>query len=176
MNQLDIFTFYHWIYWKPYFNLTLVKGTLKKYCSLTLKKMAGYSQAGDTRIPLPRKSLWTPQKKCRLQSWTLYKSCGLSLSFYNNTLRKFLQIQRQSGDLNKSNFAIGWLDQSAGQYHRPSNAQKECLILKYKYIQNPWYSYLLPQINFSHLKNFTQEKNGQFLFYFTIFVKWAFYM
>ena len=31
-------------------------------------------QAGDTRIPLPRKSLWTPQKNCRLQSWTLYES------------------------------------------------------------------------------------------------------
>ena len=32
------------------------------------------SQAGDTRIPLPRKSLGHLQKNCRLQSWTLYKS------------------------------------------------------------------------------------------------------
>ena len=31
-------------------------------------------QAGDTRIPLPRQSLGHPQKNCRLQSWTLYKS------------------------------------------------------------------------------------------------------
>ena len=35
---------------------------------------AGLSQAGDTRIPLPRKSLGALTTNCRLQSWTLYKS------------------------------------------------------------------------------------------------------
>ena len=47
-------------------------------------------------------------KKLSIAKLDFAQVCGLSLNFYNNTLRKF-RIQRQSGDLNKSNFAIGWL-------------------------------------------------------------------
>ena len=47
-------------------------------------------------------------KKLSIAKLDFVQVCGLSLNFYNITLHKFLQIQRQSGDLNKSNFAIGW--------------------------------------------------------------------
>ena len=84
------------------------------------------SQAGDTRIPLPRKSLWTPRKKtvdCKVGLCTSLRTVAELLQQYPAYI---LQIQRQSGDLNKSNFAIGWLTNQ--QTISPaSNAQKSVL-------------------------------------------------
>ena len=92
---------------------------------------AGLSQAGDIA--------GTPTKNCWLPWLDFVQVCGLSLNFYNNTLRKFLQIQWQSADLNKSNFAISGLTNQ--QTISPSaNTQKSILSWKYKYIQNPWLS------------------------------------
>ena len=89
------------------------------------------SQAGDTRIPLPRKPLWTLQKNCRLQSWTLYKSADcrwisitiLCVSFTNSaTVERLEQVQ----------LCNRLIDQSADNI-TGLKCVKECLILKYKY-------------------------------------------
>ena len=120
-----------------------VWGTLEKNCFKlqNLKFSSKLNQAGDTRIPLPRKSLWTQQKNCRLQSWTLYKSadcrwasttilCG---SFTNSaTVGRLKQVQ----------LCNRLIDQSADNTTGLKSA-KECLILKYKYIQNPWLNTLM---------------------------------
>ena len=90
---------------------------------------------GDTCIPLPRKLLWTPQKIVD-QSWTLYKSADcrwisitiLCVSFTNSaTVGRLEQVQ----------LCNQLIDQSADKITDPKCA-KECLILKYNYIQNPW--------------------------------------
>ena len=75
-------------------------------------------------------------KNCRLQSWTLYKSADcrrasttiLCVSFTNSvTVRRLKQVQHCNR----------LIDQSADNITGLKCA-KECLILKYKYIQNPW--------------------------------------
>ena len=90
-----------------------------------------YDQAGDTRITLPRKSVWTPQKNCRLQSWTLYKSADcrwisitkLCVSFTNSaTVARLEQVQ----------LCNRLIDQSADKI-TDLKCAKECLILKYIY-------------------------------------------
>ena len=101
--------------------------------------LSEYYQAGDTCIPLPRKSLWTPTKNCRLQSWTLYKSADcrwisitiLCVSFTNSaTVSRLEQVQLCNRRIAQSADNITGL-----------KCAKECLILKckYRYIQNPWY-------------------------------------
>ena len=60
------------------------------FVSRSLQSSSLY-QAGDTRIPLPRKSLWTPQK-LSIAKLDFVQVCGLSLNFYNNTLRKFYKF------------------------------------------------------------------------------------
>ena len=82
-------------------------------------------QVGDTRIPLPRKSLEHPQK-LSIAKLDFVQVCGLSLNFYNNTLHRFYKIQRQSADLNKSNFAIGGFTNQQTIWPA-SNAQKNVL-------------------------------------------------
>ena len=81
--------------------------------------------------PLPRKPLWTPQKNCRLQSWTLYKSADcrwisitiLCVSFTNSaTVGRLKQVQ----------LCNRLIDQSADNI-TGLKCVKECLILKYKY-------------------------------------------
>ena len=73
---------------------------------------------------------------CRLQSWTLYKSANcrwisitiLCVSFTNSaTVRRLEQVQ----------LCNRLIDQSADNIIGLKCA-KECLILKYRYIQNPW--------------------------------------
>ena len=75
-------------------------------------------------------------KNCRLQSWTLHKSADcrwisitiLYVSFTNSaTIRRLEQVQ----------LCNRLIDQSADNITGLKCA-KECLILKYKYIQNPW--------------------------------------
>ena len=55
------------------------------------------SQAGDTRIPLPRKSLGHPLK-LSIAKLDFVQVCRLSLNFYNNFLCKFYKFSdsRQS--------------------------------------------------------------------------------
>ena len=76
-------------------------------------------------------------RNCRLQSWTLHKSADcrwisitiLYVSFTNSaTVRRLEQVQ----------LCNRLIDQSADNITGLKCA-KECLILKYKYIQNPWY-------------------------------------
>ena len=90
-----------------------------------------FNQAGDTRIPLPRKPLWTLQKNCRLQSWILYKSADcrwicitiLCISFTNSaTVGRLEQVQLRNRLIDQSADNITGL-----------KCVKECLILKYKY-------------------------------------------
>ena len=97
----------------------------------------GYRQASDTRIPLPRKSLGHPQKIVDLQSWTLYKSADcrwisitiLCVSFTNSaTVGRHKQVQLCNRRVGQSADNITGL-----------KCANECLILTYKYIQNPWY-------------------------------------
>ena len=76
-------------------------------------------------------------KKLSIAKLDFVQVCGLSLNFYNNTLRKFLQIQRQSKDLNKSNFAIGWLTNQQ-TISLASSALKSVLSWSISIIQNPW--------------------------------------
>ena len=86
-------------------------------------------------VPLPCKSLGHPQKKCRLQSWTLYKSADcrwisitiLCISFTNSAT---------VGRLEQVYLCNRWIDQSADNITGLKWA-KDCLILKYEYIQNP---------------------------------------
>ena len=77
-----------------------------------------------------RKSLWT------LQKWTLYKSADcpwisitiLCVSFTNSaTVGRLEQVQLCNRLIDQSTDNITGL-----------KCAKECLILKYKYIQNPW--------------------------------------
>ena len=82
-------------------------------------------QAGDTRIPLLRINRCGHHKKLSIAKLDFVQVCGLSLSFYNNTLRKFYKFC-DSRETNKSNFAIGWLTNQ--QTISPaSNAQKSVL-------------------------------------------------
>ena len=76
-------------------------------------------------------------RNCRLQSWTLHKSADcrwisitiLYVSFTNSaTVRRREQVQ----------LCNRLIDQSADNITGLKCA-KECLILKYKYIQNPWF-------------------------------------
>ena len=77
-------------------------------------------------------------KKLSIAKLDFVQVCGLSLSFYNSTLRKFYKFSDsretwtsptlQSADWPISRHIIGL------------RCAKECLILKYKHIQNPWYS------------------------------------
>ena len=63
--------------------------------------------SGDTRIPLPRKSLGHPKHfYCKVGLCTSLQTVAEFLSQYSAYV---LQIQRQSAVLNKSNFAIGGL-------------------------------------------------------------------
>ena len=78
-------------------------------------------------------------KKLSIAKLDFVQVCGLSLNFYNNTLRKFLQIQRQSKDLNKSNFAIGWLTNQQ-TISLASSALKSVLSWSISIIQNPWHN------------------------------------
>ena len=75
-------------------------------------------------------------KNCRLQSWTLHKSancCWISITIlyvsftYSATVGRLEQVQ----------LCNRLIDQSADNITGLKCA-KECLILKYKYIQNPW--------------------------------------
>ena len=75
-------------------------------------------------------------KNCRLQSWTLYKSADcrwasttiLCVSFTNSaTVGRLKQVQ----------LCNRLIDQSADNITGLKCAKK-CLILKYKYVQNPW--------------------------------------
>ena len=76
-------------------------------------------------------------KNCRLQSWTLYKSADcrwisitiLCVSFTNSaTVGRLEQVQ----------LCNRLIDQSADNI-TGLKCVKECHILKYKYIQNPWW-------------------------------------
>ena len=76
-------------------------------------------------------------RNCRLQSWTLHKSADcrwisitiLYVSFTNSaTVQRLEQVQ----------LCNRLIDQSADNITGLKCA-KECLILKYKYIQNPWF-------------------------------------
>ena len=66
-------------------------GSLRAVCKPTYIDSCKRA-AGDTRIPLPRKSLWTPQKKLSITKLEFVQVRGLSLNFYNNTLRKFYKF------------------------------------------------------------------------------------
>ena len=99
-----------------------------------------FSQAGDTRIPLPRKSLWTPQKLSTAKL-DFVQVCGLSLNFYNNTLCKFYKFSDSrktwtSPTLQSADWPI------SRQYHRPQVLKRVSYPEVYKYIQNPWLSAL----------------------------------
>ena len=100
-----------------------------------------FYQADDSRISLPRKSLGHPQKICWLQSWTLYKSVDcrwisitiLCVSFTNMaTVDRLEQVQLCNRQIDQSADNITGL-----------KCAKECLILKYKYIQNPWFYFMI---------------------------------
>ena len=105
------------------------------FVSRSLQSSSLY-QAGDTCIPLPRKFFVDTTKNCRLQSWTLYKSADcrwisitiLYVSFTNSaTLGRLKQVQLCNRLINQSADNITGL-----------KCAKECVILKYKYIKNPW--------------------------------------
>ena len=122
-------------FFPPMLTLNCSPSSIVKFFHISEKYLIGLYQADDTRIPLPRKSLWTLQKNCRLQSWTLYKSADCRwisiaipcVSFTNSaTVERLEQVQ-----------LCNWLiDQSADNITGLKYA-KECLILKYKHIQNP---------------------------------------
>ena len=93
-------------------------------------------------------NLWGTHKNCRLQSWTLYKSADcrwisitiLCVSFTNSaTVDRLEQVQLCNRRIDQSADNITCL-----------KCAKECLILKYKYIQNPWF---LPQKKARNLKS-----------------------
>ena len=96
----------------------------------------------NTRVPVSRTwSILFPN--CRLHSWTLYKSADcrwpsttiLCVSFTNSaTVGRLEQVQ----------LCNRLIDQSADNITGLKCA-KECLIVKYKYIQNPWL-YTLPLV------------------------------
>ena len=91
--------------------------------------LSQYYQAGDTRTPLPRKSLWTLTKNCRLQSWTLYKSGNcrwisiaiLCVSFTNSATVGRLELRLEQVQLCNRQ-----IDQSADNI-TSLNAQKSVL-------------------------------------------------
>ena len=71
---------------------------------------------------------WATNNKLSIVKLDFVQVCGLSLNFFNDTLRTFykFKIQRQPAELNKSNFAIGGLTNQ--QTISPaSNAQKRLL-------------------------------------------------
>ena len=126
--------------WNHHYDFLECCDKSSKFNSFAFTLSAVLYQAGDTRIPLPRKSLWTPTKNCRLQSWTLYKSVDcrwisitiLCISFTNSTTFGWLeQVQLCNRRIDQSADNITGL-----------KCTKECLILKYKYIQNPWLYFL----------------------------------
>ena len=111
-------------------------------CKVTVYvcKHVHFKQAGDTRIPLPRESLWTSQEivDCKVGLCTSLRDCRwisitiLYVSFTNSaTVRRLAQVQ----------LCNRLIDQSADNITGLKCA-KECLILKYKYIQNPCFKRL----------------------------------
>ena len=96
----------------------LVSSPVRRFLSCTRPSY----QAGDTRIPLPRKSLWTPQK-LSIAKLDSVQVCGLSLNFYNNTLRKFYKFSDSretwtSPTLQSADWPI------SRQYHRPQMCKR----------------------------------------------------
>ena len=97
----------------------LIKDAKWKYAKrLTTKRV--------TLLHLYHVNCWDTHKKLSIAKLDFVQVCGLSLNFYNKLV---LEIQRQSADLNKSNFAIGGLTNQ--QTISPaSNAQKSVLPLR----------------------------------------------
>ena len=78
---------------------------------------------------------WDTHKKLSIAKLDFVQVCGLSLNFYNNTLRKFYN-SGTVGRLEQVQLCNRRIAQSADNITGLKCA-KECLILKYKYIQNP---------------------------------------
>ena len=109
-------------------------------------------------------------KNCRLQSWTLYKSADcrristtiLCVSFTNSaTVVRLKQVQ----------LCNRLIDQSADNITGLKCAKK-CLILKYKYIQNPWFyqimAVVLEVVVFQYLFNIAFGDNYYIFWHFLL--------
>ena len=99
-------------------------------------------------------------KNCRLQSWTLYKSedCRwISITILYVSFTNLATV----GRLEQVQLCNRLIDQSADNITGLKCA-KECLILKYKYIQNPWcYCIIRPPGCPIHLTNHPQRVSSK---------------
>ena len=87
--------------------------------------------------------------------------CRLSLTFYNNTLPSFTNSARDSatvGRLEQVQLCKRLIDQSVDNITGLKCA-KECLILKYKYIQNPWLYFTERILRWAHFLRSSKIKH-----------------
>ena len=99
-------------------------------------------------------------KKFLIAKLDFIQVCGLSLNFYNNTLRKFYKFSDSrktwtSPTLQSADWPI------SRQYHRPQVRKTVSYPEVYKYIQNPWWHMLIKYlICIIYVKNCPEHFSG----------------